>query len=70
MQKKNSAILGIVAPQSDEGMSSESVTFLSTSCDYVHRLQDVQLRKKFDFVEPVSSVFMSCLQYFLSPLFF
>eukprot|EP00117_Sycon_ciliatum_P034826 scpid32508/ scgid26503/ Rho GTPase-activating protein 26; GTPase regulator associated with focal adhesion kinase; Oligophrenin-1-like protein; Rho-type GTPase-activating protein 26 len=39
--------------EADDQMETETEGFLQMSCQYVRRLQDVQLRKKFDFVEPL-----------------
>lgn len=45
----------VFAPQADEILDKERVNFYESSVDYVYQVHQVQDRKKFDVVEPVSS---------------
>lgn len=42
--------------QADEQFEKERVNFYETSVEYVYQIHQVQDRKKFDVVEPVSAV--------------
>ena len=41
-------------PQADELLDKERVNFYESSVEYVYQIHQVQDRKKFDVVEPVS----------------
>lgn len=41
-------------PQADEVLDKERVNFYESSVEYVYQIHQVQDRKKFDVVEPVS----------------
>lgn len=43
------------ASQADELLDKERVNFYESSVEYVYQIHQVQDRKKFDVVEPVSS---------------
>lgn len=44
------------SPQADELLDKERVNFYESSVEYVYQIHQVQDRKKFDVVEPVSPV--------------
>ena len=54
--------------QADSQMSKDRQVFYDASLQYVFKIQEVQERKKFEFVEPVSSYtyFMIMFMYNLS----
>lgn len=43
-----------LSPQADELLDKERVNFYDSSVEYVYQIHQVQDRKKFDVVEPVS----------------
>lgn len=44
------------SPKADELLDKERVNFYESSVEYVYQIHQVQDRKKFDVVEPVSAV--------------
>ena len=58
-------VLWLFLLQADSQMSKDRQVFYDASLQYVFKIQEVQERKKFEFVEPVSSryiavVFVTC----------
>lgn len=56
--------------QADTQIDKERQLFYDTSLEYVFKIQEVQEKKKFEFVEPVSEVFYFSLVFFLFFSFF
>lgn len=50
--------------QADEILDKERVNFYESSVEYVYQIQQVQDRKKFDVVEPVSAALRLLLSLF------
>lgn len=46
--------------QADTQIDREHQNFYEASLEYVFKIQEVQEKKKFEFVEPVSFIFCSC----------
>lgn len=51
----NFPCFSIYSLQADEILDKERVNFYESSVEYVYQIQQVQDRKKFDVVEPVSA---------------
>lgn len=47
-------MFGLLVTQADSQMSKDRQVFYDASLQYVFKIQEVQERKKFEFVEPVS----------------
>lgn len=52
-------VLSLLSLQADELLDKERVNFYESSVDYVYQIHQVQDRKKFDVVEPVSAPLLS-----------
>lgn len=60
--------LPLLGRQADESLDRERVNFYESSVEYVYQIHQVQDRKKFDVVEPVSAI--SWTQSFSANIFF
>lgn len=55
----------LVVMQADSQMSKDRQVFYDASLQYVFKIQEVQERKKFEFVEPVSLLILGSIIRFL-----